>query len=65
MGKALRKLVAAILLVIPFVVYFDVPFYNVVTPELGGLPFFYWFQLIMLPVSAAMFFIAALLIDMK
>ena len=48
---------------IPFAVYFDVPFYNVVNPELGGLPFFYWFQMAMLPVSAVLFVIAAFLID--
>ena len=60
-----KDIVAAILILIPFAVYFDVPFYNVVNPTLGGLPFFYWFQIAMLPVSAILFLIAAVLIDMK
>ncbi len=62
-GKRDRQIVAAILILIPFAVYFDVPFYNVVTPTLGGLPFFYWFQIAMLPISAVLFIIAAYLID--
>ncbi len=60
-----KTIVAAILLLIPFAVYFDVPFYNVVNPQWGGLPFFYWFQMLMLPVSAILFLIAAYLIDTK
>ena len=60
-----KTIAAAILILIPFVVYFDVPFYNVVNPEWGGLPFFFWFQMVMLPISAVLFFIAAVLIDRK
>ena len=62
-GKTGRQAVAAILILIPFAVYFDVPYYNVVAPTFGGLPFFYWFQMLMLPVSALLFIIAAYLID--
>jgi uncharacterized RDD family membrane protein YckC len=29
-----------------------VPFYNRTTPELGGFPFFYWYQLLWVPVVA-------------
>ncbi len=58
-----RLVAAAILLLIPFAIYFDVPFYNVVNPTAFGLPFFYWFQLIMLPISAILFYIVASLID--
>ena len=63
MKKRDSKIAAAVCLLIPFIVYFDVPFYNMVNPEIGGLPFFYWFQLAMLPVSAVLFIIAAYLID--
>lgn len=63
MNKDLRLTTAAILIAIPFAVYFYVPFYNVVNPTLGGLPFFYWFQMAMLPASAILFLVAALLID--
>ena len=65
LDRTLRKIIAAICLLIPFGVYFDVPFYNVINPVWAGLPFFYWFQIIMLPISALLFFVAALLIDMK
>lgn len=63
MNKRDNRIVAAILILIPFVIYFDVPFYNVTMPELAGLPFFYWFQLVMLPITAALFLAAAYLID--
>lgn len=63
MDKKSRQIIAAILILIPFAIYFAVPLYNVVQPELGGLPFFYWFQILMLPVSAVFFIIAAFLID--
>ena len=29
-----------------------VPFYNHLTPALGGFPFFYWYQLIWVPIVA-------------
>jgi hypothetical protein len=61
--KKSRQIIAAILILIPFAIYFAVPLYNVVQPELGGLSFFYWFQILMLPVSAVFFIIAAFLID--
>ncbi len=63
MDKKSRQIIAAILILIPFAIYFAVPLYNVVQPELGGLSFFYWFQILMLPVSAVFFIIAAFLID--
>ena len=31
-----------------------IPFYNKVEPTLGGIPFFYWFQLAMILVGAAL-----------
>lgn len=33
------------LFAIPFIVVLSVPLYNRLTPELLGIPFFYWFQL--------------------
>jgi uncharacterized protein DUF3311 len=29
-----------------------VPFYNRLTPKLGGFPFFYWYQLMWVPIVA-------------
>ena len=46
-----------ILLLIPCVIALWGPLYNSMTPTLLGFPFFYWFQLLMIPVSAL--FVAA------
>jgi hypothetical protein len=34
-----------LLLVIPYVAMLWVPSYNRITPELAGIPFFYWYQM--------------------
>lgn len=41
-----------ILLIIPFIVLLWPPFYNFDQPELIGIPFFYWFQLLWILVTA-------------
>ena len=41
-----------LLFVIQFVVILWPPFYNKVEPTLIGIPFFYWFQLLWVIVSA-------------
>ena len=38
-----------------------VPFYNHVTPVLGGFPFFYWYQLMWVPIVAILSAVAYLL----
>ena len=38
-----------------------VPFYNHLTPALGGLPFFYWYQLMWVPIVAILSAVAYLL----
>jgi hypothetical protein len=40
------------LLLIPYVGLLWVPFYNHVDPRLFGFPFFYWYQLLWVPISA-------------
>jgi hypothetical protein len=44
------------LLVIPFIAVLWVPFYNSVEPSLGGIPFFYWYQLLWVLVSSVLIF---------
>jgi hypothetical protein len=39
-------------LLIPCVLAVWVPLYNFAEPALFGIPFFYWFQLLLVPVSA-------------
>jgi ABC-type dipeptide/oligopeptide/nickel transport system permease component len=58
-----RYILAGILIVIPFAVYLDIPSYDIVSPELAGIPFYYWWQTLWLALTALLFFGAALLID--
>jgi hypothetical protein len=41
------------LLLVPIVLLAYPPMYNRQDPELGGLPFFYWYQLAVVPVGVA------------
>ena len=40
------------LLLLPFIGLLWVPFYNFRGPELLGFPFFYWYQLAWVPITA-------------
>jgi hypothetical protein len=42
-----------LLFVLPFVAVLWVPFYNRIEPELFGIPFFYWYQLLWILLGAA------------
>ena len=42
-----------LLLLVPFIVLSAVPMFNRVEPRVFGIPFFWWFQLLWIPVSAA------------
>ena len=39
-----------LLLIVPFVVLLT-PLYNSATPALFGMPFFYWFQFLIIPIG--------------
>ena len=41
-----------VLLLLPFIGLLWVPFYNHVEPSLFGFPFFYWYQLAWVPITA-------------
>ena len=43
-----------VLLLLQYVLALCVPFYNKVEPTLGGVPFFYWYQLLVILVGAAL-----------
>jgi len=57
-----RRIIAAILMLIPLIIYLDLPSYNSVNPELLGVPFFYWYQTLWLALSAVIFAVAAILL---
>ena len=46
------------LLVIPYIGLLWVPFYNAHDPVLLGFPFFYWYQLAWVPITALLTWIA-------
>ncbi|MGH7282229.1 MAG: DUF3311 domain-containing protein [Polyangiaceae bacterium] len=50
-GRLTPGLIA--LLIVPFIGTLCVPFYNRVDPELAGIPFFYWYQFLWIPIGAA------------
>jgi Protein of unknown function (DUF3311) len=41
-----------LLLIIPFIAMLYPPFYNFKDPALFGIPFFYWFQLLWVIITA-------------
>ena len=43
---------ALLLLIVPFIAMLWPPFYNFDAPEFIGLPFFYWFQLLWIIITA-------------
>jgi hypothetical protein len=45
------------LLALPFIAVLWVPFYNSVEPSLGGVPFFYWYQLLWVLISSAIVYV--------
>jgi hypothetical protein len=50
-GKGLRPLY--LLLLIPYAAMMWVPSYNHIEPELAGIPFFYWYQMLWIVLGAA------------
>jgi hypothetical protein len=45
------------LLIVPFIAVLWVPFYNSVEPSLIGIPFFYWYQLLWVLISAVLIYV--------
>ena len=51
-GASKRQRWFLLLLVVPFVVLLWPPFYNFRDPTFAGFPFFYWFQLLWVVITA-------------
>jgi cytochrome b561 len=43
-----------LLLLLPFIAMLWVGFYNRAEPSIAGIPFFYWFQLLWIPLGAVL-----------
>ena len=54
-------IVIAVLLAAAVIGTLWVPFYNHLAPALGGFPFFYWYQLLWVPIVAILSAVAYLL----
>jgi hypothetical protein len=52
-GPASKRHWVRILFVLPFIAMLWVSSYNRLTPELFGFPFYYWYQLLWVVISAA------------
>ncbi|MFF8772733.1 DUF3311 domain-containing protein [Kitasatospora sp. NPDC015120] len=57
-----ERVLAALALLVPIVAMLWVGSYDKPDPEAGGVPFFYWYQLLWVPVSAVFTVSAYLLI---
>ena len=56
------RVVAAVCVVAPVVATLWTPFYNTNTPTAGGFPFFYWYQLLWVVITAVLMIVAYLAI---
>jgi hypothetical protein len=46
-----------LLLLIPLIGTLPPMFYNSVSPSIGGMPFFYWYQLLWIPISVTVTYV--------
>jgi Protein of unknown function (DUF3311) len=56
MAKPGKSRIWYLLLLIPYIAILYVPFYNRVEPTLFGFPFFYWYQLLWIPLASILVF---------
>jgi hypothetical protein len=54
-----------LLLFVPFAAVAWVPFYNRETPSLFGFPFFYWYQLLWVPITSFLTYLVYRTLDRK
>ncbi|WP_434617259.1 DUF3311 domain-containing protein [Arthrobacter sp. A5] len=53
-AKPVPYLISGVLLIIAIVFPLIVPMYARATPRVGGLPFFYWYQMLWVPIDAVL-----------
>jgi hypothetical protein len=59
-GSAHKRRWLLPLIFIPFLPVLYVPFFNRLDPTLAGIPFYYWFQMLWIPISAAITYVVYL-----
>ena len=63
--RLVRWGVVAVLLMAAVAAALWVPFYSRTRPKLGAFPFFYWYQLVWVPVTAVLCWVCYLLLKSK
>ena len=48
------RVIAALCVIAPFVAVLWVPIYDRTTPDVGGIPFFFWWQLLWVVITAGL-----------
>jgi hypothetical protein len=61
--KSGRFVILALLILIPAVINLSTPLYNRKSPELFGMPFFYWFQTVWLALCSGFYLVFARLMN--
>jgi len=51
------RVLVRVLLLLVFGIALAVPFYDRVRPVLFGFPFFYWYQILMVPVASLLIYV--------
>ncbi len=52
------RAIAAVCIIAPFVAMLWIPSYNTTNPKLLGFPFFYWYQLLWVVITAVLMIVA-------
>jgi cytochrome bd-type quinol oxidase subunit 2 len=60
-----RRVIAVVLLLAAIVGTLGVPIYARSTPQLGPFPFFYWYQLMLVPVVAILCWLCTVLVKYR
>ena len=54
----MRRVFIFALLILPYVAVLATPLYNRTGPEIAGIPCFYWYQLLWIPLGSLLLFLA-------
>lgn len=54
----MKRVALVALLLLPYFAMMWVPFYNRAAPEVAGIPFFYWYQLMWIPLGSLLLLLA-------
>ena len=54
----MRRAGLIFLLLLPYAAMLSVPLYNRAVPAIAGIPFFYWYQLLWIPLGSLLLWLA-------